>query len=45
MRFWDTLLALLIGLASWQVLVIVTDAPHFILPSPWRVHRPHIKAA
>lgn len=37
MRFWDALLALVIGLTMWQVLVIVTDAPHFILPSPWRV--------
>jgi putative hydroxymethylpyrimidine transport system permease protein len=37
MRLWDSLLALLLGLGLWQGLVIVTDAPHFILPSPWRV--------
>ncbi|MEP6065914.1 MAG: ABC transporter permease [Paracoccaceae bacterium] len=37
MKFWDVLLALLIGLGVWQALVVLTDAPHFILPSPWRV--------
>ena len=37
MRFWDILLALLIGLGLWQAVVIITEAPHFILPSPWRV--------
>ena len=29
--------ALLLGLAIWQALVIVTGSPPFILPSPWRV--------
>ncbi|GAA6174229.1 ABC transporter permease [Sulfitobacter pacificus] len=37
MRLQDILLALLIGLGLWHALVILTDAPHFILPSPWRV--------
>lgn len=37
MRLRDISLALLIGLALWQALVILTGAPHFILPSPWRV--------
>ncbi len=37
MRFRDTFFALLIGLGLWQALVLVTQAPHFILPSPWRV--------
>lgn len=37
MRIRDILLALLIGLGLWQALVVITDAPHFILPSPWRV--------
>jgi putative hydroxymethylpyrimidine transport system permease protein len=29
--------SVLLGLVIWQGLVIVTGAPHFILPSPWRV--------
>lgn len=37
MRRRDILYALLIGLALWQALVVITGAPHFILPSPWRV--------
>lgn len=37
MRRRDILFALLLGLGIWQALVILTDAPHFILPSPWRV--------
>lgn len=37
MKLRDTLLALVIGLGLWQVLVVATGAPHFILPSPWRV--------
>jgi putative hydroxymethylpyrimidine transport system permease protein len=37
MRFRDILCAVLIGLGLWQAVVILTDAPHFILPSPWRV--------
>jgi len=31
------LYAALLGLALWQVVVWATGAPHFILPSPWRV--------
>ena len=31
------LYAALIGLALWQALIWATGAPHFILPSPWRV--------
>lgn len=37
MRLRDILIALLIGLGFWQGLVVMTNAPHFILPSPWRV--------
>ena len=37
MKARDILLALLIGLGLWQGLVVLTQAPHFILPSPWRV--------
>ncbi|WP_424987393.1 ABC transporter permease [Microbulbifer sp. S227A] len=37
MRLRDILLALLIGIGLWQFVVVLTDAPHFILPSPWRV--------
>ncbi|MBR9862672.1 MAG: ABC transporter permease [Rhodobacteraceae bacterium] len=37
MRSFDIVLAVGIGLALWQGLVILTDAPHFILPSPLRV--------
>ncbi|MBL4767941.1 MAG: ABC transporter permease [Rhodobacteraceae bacterium] len=29
--------ALLLGLGIWQATVWLTDAPHYILPSPWRV--------
>ncbi|MEY8829152.1 ABC transporter permease [Sedimentitalea sp. XS_ASV28] len=39
MRLRDILLALLIGVGLWQLVVVITDAPHFILPSPWRVAR------
>lgn len=35
----DIFVTVLLGLALWQGLVILTDAPHFILPSPWRVAR------
>lgn len=37
MRKFDFLIALLLGLGIWQALVMLTGAPHFILPSPWRV--------
>lgn len=37
MRRRDLLAALLLGLTLWQALVWLTGAPHFILPSPWRV--------
>lgn len=37
MRACDILLALLVGLGLWYALVVITGAPHFILPSPWRV--------
>jgi putative hydroxymethylpyrimidine transport system permease protein len=37
MRKLDFLLAILLGLGIWQALVVITGAPHFILPSPWRV--------
>ncbi|MCY4180657.1 MAG: ABC transporter permease [Litoreibacter sp.] len=37
MRRLDILWALLLGLALWQAIVVITGAPHFILPSPWRV--------
>ena len=37
MRRRDILFALLLGLCIWQALVWITGAPHFILPSPWRV--------
>ncbi len=37
MKLRDILLAVLAGLGLWQALVLITDAPHFILPSPWRV--------
>ena len=37
MRRRDILFALLLGLGIWQALVWITGAPHFILPSPWRV--------
>lgn len=37
MRLRDVILALLVGLGLWQGLVVLTGAPHFILPSPWRV--------
>lgn len=29
--------ATVFGLLLWQAVVWITDAPHFILPSPWRV--------
>lgn len=37
MKFRDILLAVLVGLGIWQALILITGAPHFILPSPWRV--------
>ncbi len=37
MRARDILFAVMVGLAGWQTVVYLTDAPHFILPSPWRV--------
>ena len=37
MRFLYGLAALLVGLLVWQMLVWMTGAPHFILPSPLRV--------
>lgn len=37
MKTRDTVLAILLGLALWQALVVLTSAPHYILPSPWRV--------
>ncbi|WP_069300471.1 ABC transporter permease [Neptunicoccus sediminis] len=37
MRVLDVVLAVAVGLGLWQGLVILTDAPHFILPSPLRV--------
>lgn len=37
MKARDTVLAILLGLALWQALVVLTAAPHYILPSPWRV--------
>ncbi|UOA29082.1 ABC transporter permease [Pseudosulfitobacter sp. DSM 107133] len=37
MRARDIVLAVLLGLGLWQGLVMLTGAPHFILPSPWRV--------
>ncbi|MEO9516899.1 MAG: ABC transporter permease [Paracoccaceae bacterium] len=30
-------MATALGLLLWQGLIWITDAPHFILPSPWRV--------
>lgn len=40
----DILLAVLVGLGLWQALVLITDAPHFILPSPWRVTQAAFKS-
>jgi len=37
MKRLDVLWAMLLGLGLWQGIVWITDAPHFILPSPWRV--------
>ncbi len=37
MRRRDILFAIILGLGIWQALVWITGAPHFILPSPWRV--------
>lgn len=34
-----SLCAVALGLAIWQLLIWITGAPHFILPSPWRVAR------
>lgn len=40
----DIFMALLVGLGLWQALVLITDAPHFILPSPWRVAQAAFKS-
>ena len=37
MKHWSVIFATLLGLCIWQALITLTDAPHFILPSPWRV--------
>ncbi|WP_420863678.1 ABC transporter permease [Algirhabdus cladophorae] len=37
MKRLDVLWAMILGLALWQTIVWITQAPHFILPSPWRV--------
>lgn len=34
MRLRDILFSVLLGLSLWQAIVVLTDAPHFILPSP-----------
>lgn len=44
MKIRDTVLALLIGIGLWQALVVITGAPHFILPSPWRVAQAAFKS-
>ena len=31
------IVAMLLGLGLWQAVIWITGAPHFILPSPWRV--------
>ena len=31
------IVAMLFGLGLWQAVIWITGAPHFILPSPWRV--------
>lgn len=36
-RFRYPFYATVFGLLLWQTVVWITDAPHFILPSPWRV--------
>lgn len=36
-RFRYALAATLIGLGIWQIVIWATGAPHYILPSPWRV--------
>lgn len=37
MKRFDALWAVILGLVIWQAVVWITQAPHFILPSPWRV--------
>ena len=44
MKRLDALWALLAGIAAWQALVMITGAPHFILPSPLRVASTAIKS-
>lgn len=44
MKRLDALWALLAGVAAWQALVMITGAPHFILPSPLRVASTAIKS-
>jgi putative hydroxymethylpyrimidine transport system permease protein len=44
MKRLDALWALLVGVAAWQALVMLTGAPHFILPSPLRVASTAIKS-
>ncbi|AML50476.1 ABC transporter permease [Falsihalocynthiibacter arcticus] len=44
MRRRDILFAVLLGLALWQAAVVLTHAPHYILPSPWRVAKAAYKS-
>ena len=44
MKRLDALWAFLTGIAAWQALVMITGAPHFILPSPLRVASTAIKS-
>ncbi|PCI87486.1 MAG: ABC transporter permease [Hyphomicrobiales bacterium] len=37
MKKFDIIWAAVLGVCLWQLVVWVTGAPHFILPSPWRV--------
>jgi putative hydroxymethylpyrimidine transport system permease protein len=37
MKLRDIFISLILGLTLWQTIVILTNAPHYILPSPWRV--------
>lgn len=37
MKKFDILGAAVLGVCLWQIVVWVTGAPHYILPSPWRV--------
>ena len=42
MRRYDIPLAILLGLGLWQAAVLLTDAPHYILPCPGAWRRRHI---